>query len=78
MNLTGRTPNGDRFFVNPRRVWLVDASRAVVEGVDLGATGRTAEQAALGDFLIPRRGLFAVATARMERTVVRSLRVGSS
>ncbi|MBV8160500.1 MAG: hypothetical protein JO265_06215 [Acidimicrobiia bacterium] len=36
------------------------ASRAVVEGQDLGLPGPLAEQAHLADFYFPQRGMFAV------------------
>jgi hypothetical protein len=67
VNLTGITPNGQEFFANPRRLWLVDTSRAVLNGLDLGPTGPLARQARLNDFLIPQRGLFAVARAFLRR-----------
>jgi hypothetical protein len=66
LNLTGAAPNGQRFIANPRRLWLIASSRAVVDGRDLGPVGRLPEQAVLGDFRIPQRGLFAVARARFE------------
>lgn len=65
LNLAGTTPNGQTFFANPRRLWLVSASRAAVVGRDLGAPGALPEQARLNDFLIPQRGLFAVACASL-------------
>jgi len=66
MNLAGRTPNGHEFIANPKQVWLVKSSRAVVHGVDLGPTGPLSAQARLNDFLIPQKGLFAVASAFMQ------------
>jgi hypothetical protein len=65
VRLTGETPNGHRFLVNPRAVWLVEASRAMVGGRDLGPIGPITPQPALGDVRIPRRGLFAVGAAFM-------------
>ena len=66
LNLSGRTPNGQLFIANPRRIWLVKSSRAVINGVDLGPVGPLATQARLNDFLIPQKGLFAVARGFME------------
>jgi len=66
MNLAGRTPNGHEFIANPQRVWLIDSSRAVVNGIDLGPLGPLDVQASLNDFLIPQRGIFAVARAFLE------------
>ena len=66
LNLTGLTPNGYRFIGAPRQWWLIESSRAVVDGVRLGPAGRLVNQASLGDFLIPQRGLFAVDRMRFE------------
>lgn len=66
MNLAGRTPNGYEFLANPQQVWLVKSSRAIVNGVDLGPIGPHSSQARLNDFLIPQRGLFAIASAFMQ------------
>jgi hypothetical protein len=60
INLTGRTPNGHEFVANPRQVWLVKSSRAIIHGVDAGLPGPLAQQAVLRDFLIPQKGVFAV------------------
>lgn len=63
VNLTGRTPNGQRFVSNPRHVWMVKASRAFIDGADAGEIGPLAETAQLGDFRVPRRGVFAIGRA---------------
>ncbi|HKU22742.1 MAG TPA: hypothetical protein VJQ50_17145 [Terriglobales bacterium] len=63
INLTGRTPNGHEFIANPRQLWLVKSSRAIIRGVDIGAPGPLVEQAHLRDFLIPQKGVFAVVRA---------------
>lgn len=68
MNLAGRTPNGQKFIANPKQVWLVKSSRAIVNGVDVGAVGPLPAQARLNEFLIPQRGIFAVARAFLEKT----------
>jgi len=47
-------------------LWLIEESRAVIGGVDLGRPGPLREQARLGEFLIPQRGIFAVASAVVE------------
>jgi hypothetical protein len=74
VKLVGHTPNGHRFLASPRRLWLVASSRAVVGGVDLGAVAPLPVQAALGDFRIPRRGVFAVASVRFWRPVAATTR----
>jgi hypothetical protein len=63
MSLTGRTPNGNEFVANPGRMWLVESSRAVVRGEDIGEPGPLREQARLRDVWIPQRGMFAVTRA---------------
>lgn len=65
MNLGGKTPNDYEFTANPQRMWLIESSRAILNGIDLGPAGPLAPQAQLGEFLIPQRGLFAVARAFM-------------
>lgn len=64
--LTGRLPSGQRFLANPMAFWLVESSRAVIEGVDIGPPGPLPAQARIGDFWIPRRGLFMIGRALME------------
>jgi hypothetical protein len=66
LRLTGRTPSGAIFLSTPRHVWAVTQSRAVIDGRDLGPPGALARQAALGEFLLPQRGLFAVGHAFMQ------------
>ena len=67
LNLTGFTPNGHRFIGAPRQWWLIESSHAVVDGVRLGPAGPLVNQASLGDFLLPQRGLFAVDRTRFEQ-----------
>ncbi|MGF1473372.1 MAG: hypothetical protein ACFB50_16750 [Rubrobacteraceae bacterium] len=63
VGLQGRMPNGQWFMANPRLIWFIPESAAVVRGEDLGSVGSTPEQARLGDFWIPQRGIFAVGTS---------------
>lgn len=60
LQLTGQTSNAQHFDANPRRIWYVTASRAVVEGVDLGPPGPLVQQARMADFYFPQRGVLAV------------------
>lgn len=60
VQLTGTTSNRQHFDANPLRIWYVTASRAVIEGEDLGLIGPLAEQAHMADFYFPQRGMFAV------------------
>ena len=64
IRLRGRTPNGQGFKVAPLRVWRVVGSEAVLDGADLGDLGPLGEQARLGDFWLPQRGLFFAGQAR--------------
>jgi hypothetical protein len=66
INLAGITPNGQEFISNPSRVWLIDSSHAVVNGFDVGPVGPLDRQANLNEFLIPQRGVFAVAQAFLQ------------
>ncbi len=60
VQLTGRTSHAQRFDANPKRIFYVTASQAVVEGMDLGPMGPLPTQARIADFYIPQRGIFAV------------------
>jgi hypothetical protein len=66
MNLVGVVPNGQRFRANPKRMWVIDSSRADVCGRDLGEMGPLAEQARLGDFWIPQFGRFFTGSSFLE------------
>jgi hypothetical protein len=63
VRLTGTSANGQRFRANPRMLWTIDESRATIDGVDLGPQGPLPEQAHLGDFWLPQRGMFVVGEA---------------
>jgi hypothetical protein len=66
MNLIGAVPNGQRFRANPKRIWVIEYSRANVCGRDLGEIGPLAEQVRLGDFWIPQRGRFFAGSSYLE------------
>ena len=66
LGLVGYVPNGQWFIANPRLVWLVSNSSAKLDGHDLGPMGNAGEQARLGDFWLPTRGLFAIGRAFFE------------
>jgi hypothetical protein len=66
LRLTGHVPNGQRFAVQPRRLWFVAGSRAVLKGRDLGEPEALPVQDRLGDFWIPRRGILMLGTAAFE------------
>ncbi len=67
LNFSGRSPNGQRFIANPRQLWLVASTDAVIAGVSLGPVGPLVDQASLGDLLIPQRGLLTLAVAHFDQ-----------
>jgi hypothetical protein len=66
VGLHGRVPNGQDFVANPRLLWAVVDSRAVLSGQDLGPPGPVHPQARLGDFWIPQRGILAIGQSYFE------------
>jgi hypothetical protein len=69
LRLSGVTPNGQRFAVNPSVTWLVPEATATLDGSDLGEVGAAPTQGRLGDFRIPQRGIFALGCAFFEPAV---------
>lgn len=63
VGMVGTSPNGHAFVANPRQLWVIDDATARLGNDDLGAPGPLAQQAALGDFWIPQRGVFAIGQA---------------
>jgi hypothetical protein len=66
VRLAGTAPNGQWFRANPRLLWSVSGSTAVLDGADLGPPGPLPKQAHLGDFWLPQRGIFVVGEASYE------------
>lgn len=66
VRLQGTSPNGQRFQAHPLRVWMVVDSTATIDGEDLGEPGPLPEQAHLGEFWIPQRGVFAIGRSFFE------------
>lgn len=60
IRLVGETANAQRFMANPWRTWRVTSSSATVDGLPLGEPAALPQQARLGDFWIPQRGVFAM------------------
>jgi len=60
VGMVGTSPNGHEFIANPQQVWVIDESVARLGDDDFGPPGSLDEQARLGDFWIPQRGIFAV------------------
>jgi hypothetical protein len=65
LHLTGLVPTGAHFTLRPLALWRIVASRAKLHGHDLGQLTRPTQQAALGDYVIPRSGLFVVGESHM-------------
>lgn len=59
--LMGAMPNRQGFHTVPTHVWEITAGSAELRGADLGSGAPLPQQATLGDFRIPQRGLLAVA-----------------
>ena len=60
VGMVGTTPNDQSFIANPLRMWVIDASSARLGDDDFGPVGPLGEQARLGDFWIPQRGVFTI------------------
>jgi hypothetical protein len=67
LRLTGHSSNGQHYMKSPERAWLVNDSEARIGGVSLGTPGPLRQQAFLGDFAIPQRGIFMVGQMHFER-----------
>lgn len=64
IRLRGLMPNGQRFRVVPRLIWMVESSTANVDGCDLGVPSPPKAPVTLGDFTMPQTGILAFATSR--------------
>lgn len=60
VQLAGTLPNGQWYRIAPKKVWTVRNSRATWNGRELGAPRSLTEQACLGDFRLPQRGICVV------------------
>jgi hypothetical protein len=65
-NLTGNVPNGQQFLSNPKTVWMVDSSRAVICNRNLGPVGPLPEQVRLEDIWLPQSGRFFIGNVYLE------------
>ncbi|BBX18409.1 hypothetical protein MDUV_32690 [Mycolicibacterium duvalii] len=66
VRLAGTMPNGQHFRIAPRQMWAVRTSRAFLFGRDLGPVAPLPDQARLGDFRAPQRGLAVVGQGRFD------------
>ncbi len=60
---TGRSPNGQRFLLQPKWMAPIRSSSARLNTRDIGALVTPKRAAAIGEFVVPRRPLFAVGWA---------------
>jgi hypothetical protein len=66
LELQGCVPNGQYYMSNPRVVWSIESSSAVLNGESLGNPAPLDEQARIGDYWIPNRGIFTFGQAYFE------------
>jgi hypothetical protein len=66
IRLQGKVPNGQWFQANPRQMWLVTDSHAVIDGEAAGAPAPLNAQTRLGDLWLPQRGIFFVGQSYLE------------
>src|SRR5215217_6525235 len=64
--MAGQVPNGQRFHLTPKHIWVIRSSTARMADQDLGSVGPLAVQTRLADFWIPQRGLFVIGHAFFE------------
>jgi hypothetical protein len=64
--MAGQVPNGQRFHLTPKHIWVIQSSTARMDNQDLGSVGALPVQTKLGDFWIPQRGIFVIGLAFFE------------
>jgi hypothetical protein len=67
---TGASPNGQPFMVRPRWMAPITSSSARLDGGDLGSMEAAVRPSSLGDFVIPRRPLFAAGLAFFDNAML--------
>jgi hypothetical protein len=63
LQMSGVMPSGHSGLLMPQRMYLVNESRAFLEGVDLGSPTRLMENPVIGDVPLPARGVLAIGQA---------------
>jgi hypothetical protein len=66
LRLAGITPNGQHYKAAPRFIVMVGDTQASINRQELGLPGPLADQAHIGDFWIPQKGIFAIGQAYFE------------
>ena len=68
VRLSGTMPNGQYGVLTPRRLYPVERSRAIFDGVDLGRTVRSREAPCIGDVPLSARAVLAIGRGYFEIT----------
>ena len=63
LQMSGVMPSGHSGLLMPQRMYLVDQSSAVLDGVDLGSPTRLPESPTIGGVPLPARGVLAIGQA---------------
>lgn len=63
LQMSGVMPSGHSGLLMPQRMYLVDESSAVLDGVDLGSPTRLRENPVIGGVPLPARGVLAIGQA---------------
>lgn len=63
LQMTGTMPSGHTVRLMPHRMYLVDDSTAVLDGVDLGSPTRLPDNPEIGGVPLPARGVLAIGQA---------------
>lgn len=60
LQMSGLTPSGHQGTLMPKRMYLIDDSRATLDGVDLGRPARLEQNPEIGGVPLPARGVLAI------------------
>jgi hypothetical protein len=63
LQMSGVMPSGHTGLLMPQRMYLVNQSRAVLDGVDMGSPARLPENPTIGGVPLPARGVLAIGQA---------------
>lgn len=66
LQLAGRMPSGHHGVLMPQRMYLVNRSQAVLDGLDLGNPTRLRDNPTIGAVPLPARGVLAIGQAMWE------------
>jgi hypothetical protein len=66
LQLSGAMPSGHQGLLMPERMYLINRSRATLEGTDLRSPTRLADNPTIGGVALPRRGVLAIGQAVWE------------